>query len=221
MLLQTGSTQTLSPSAAAVVPPSPLTRAYSTLSPIPGYIRWLRNEVSKLEQGKPHHIFGARCSPDATSAWFQQLREAFGATQPRDLLEEEILFNVLSLTEPDALLQDSSSSIPPNLPMSWCYDREFANLAALREPLLRSVVHYLVGEKRRGRALDPVAHFHLGNGATLYRVNWLGNCTYKGAQESLCITANYRYEADVVWRNQMQYAKDGTIAVGEMVQRYL
>lgn len=37
---------------------------------------------------------------------------------------------------------------------------------------MRLAAHYLVGERRRRLALDPVANFHLRNGAQLWRLNW-------------------------------------------------
>lgn len=44
--------------------------------------------------------------------------------------------------------------------------------ALLRPLLLRLAARYLAVEKRRRFALCPVAHFHLRNGATLWRLNW-------------------------------------------------
>jgi hypothetical protein len=38
--------------------------------------------------------------------------------------------------------------------------------------LLRLCALYLVHERRRNLALDPVANFHLRNGAELWRVNF-------------------------------------------------
>jgi hypothetical protein len=38
--------------------------------------------------------------------------------------------------------------------------------------LMKLAIRYLLVEKRRGNALDPVANFHLRNGAELYRINW-------------------------------------------------
>ena len=53
--------------------------------------------------------------------------------------------------------------------------------AALREPLLRLCARYLVRERApSGRTLDPVAHFHLSNGARVERLNWLGDVSPKG-----------------------------------------
>ena len=61
----------------------------------------------------------------------------------------------------------------------WHNDPRIAG--ALREPLLRLCARYLVRERApSGRALDPVAHFHLSNGARVERLNWLGDVSAKG-----------------------------------------
>lgn len=47
--------------------------------------------------------------------------------------------------------------------------------------LSRLAAIYLVNTKKRGLAVDPVANFHLQNGAKVYSINWLGNLTPQGA----------------------------------------
>jgi len=65
---------------------------------------------------------------------------------------------------------------------------------ALKAPLLRLCARYLVTEKNpRGQALDPVAHFHLTNGARMERLNWLADLSPKGIQQSAGIMINYLY----------------------------
>ena len=46
---------------------------------------------------------------------------------------------------------------------------------ALRAPLLRLAATYLTRPNSGTGNIDPVARFHLGNGARLERINWLGN----------------------------------------------
>jgi malonyl-CoA decarboxylase len=41
-----------------------------------------------------------------------------------------------------------------------------------------------------------VARFHLGNGARLERVNWLGNTAPRGMRESFGLMVNYLYDLD-------------------------
>src|SRR3954470_1418115 len=66
--------------------------------------------------------------------------------------------------------------------------------AALREPLLRLSARYLLYARTpTGRALDPVAHFHLSNGARVEQLDWLGDRSPKGLQQSTGIMVNYLY----------------------------
>src|ERR1700747_30762 len=58
----------------------------------------------------------------------------------------------------------------------------------LRVPMLRLCACYLT--RQASICIDPVARFHLGNGARLERVNWLGNTTQRAIQESLGIMVN-------------------------------
>ncbi len=51
----------------------------------------------------------------------------------------------------------------------------------LREPLIRAAATYFLTARTRTRApVDPVARFHLGNGARLERINWLADPSLKG-----------------------------------------
>ena len=71
----------------------------------------------------------------------------------------------------------------------------------LRLPLSRLCAQYLAREKRGGRPRDPVARFHLGNGARLERINWLGDLSAKGLAESFGLLVNYKYDAAMIERN--------------------
>jgi len=68
-------------------------------------------------------------------------------------------------------------------------------------------------EKRRHLALDPVANFHLRNGACAHRLNWLGDTSHKGMEESFGMMINYLYSLDHIEMNNQQYLQDGTISV--------
>src|SRR5579863_3238268 len=74
----------------------------------------------------------------------------------------------------------------------WHQDPRTA--ATLREPLLRLGARYLLQARApSGRALDPVAHFHLTNGARVERLTWLGDVSQKGRQQSAGLMVNYLY----------------------------
>jgi malonyl-CoA decarboxylase len=91
--------------------------------------------------------------------------------------------------------------------------------AALREPLLRLCARYLVHERSaRGRALDPVANFHLSNGARVERLNWLGDVSQKGLQQSAGIMVNYLYRLGDIAANHEAYRGEGRVAASAAIR---
>jgi len=102
----------------------------------------------------------------------------------------------------------------------WYEDEAVA--AALKAPLLRLAARYLVNEKTgRGRALDGVAHFHLSNGARLERINWLGDLSLKGLQQSAGIMINYLYRLADIEENHEAYTGEGRVTASPAITRLL
>lgn len=64
----------------------------------------------------------------------------------------------------------------------------------VRSLLLQCAAHYLGSEIRDGKPLDPVARFHLGNGARVERLNWAGDPSAKGLKQSCGLMVNYLYD---------------------------
>ena len=64
----------------------------------------------------------------------------------------------------------------------------------LRKALMSCAAHYLVKGMDKGRPLDPVARFHLSNGARVERINWAADLSAKGHQQSLGLMVNYLYD---------------------------
>ena len=90
-----------------------------------------------------------------------------------------------------------------------------------RRELLRECACYLVTAKRGRRALDPVANFHLKNGATLRKINWLANTSQRGIAQSLGIMANYQYDLETLEANRTSYLSEGVISASEEVTSLL
>lgn len=70
---------------------------------------------------------------------------------------------------------------------------------------LKLAAHYLKTMKN-GQPLDPVARFHLGNGARIERINWAADCSAKGLEQSCAIMVNYLYDLDELDANLVQLA---------------
>jgi len=118
---------------------------FATLSPIPGFCRWLDAQ------------------PDAMS---QQLHA--------------------QLTEP-----------------GWW--KNVALSEQLEQDLSKKAAQYLVLARKGARAFDPVAHFHLSNGAEMAQINWLADCSEKGLKQSAGMMVNYRYQLADVEQNSQNY----------------
>ena len=91
------------------------------------------------------------------------------------------------------------------------------------QPTNQPYGRYLVLERRRGRALDPVAHFHLLNGAFIWRLNWLADTSPNGLQRCHGLMVNYRYHLPDIGRNSDAYRTDTNrmINYSSDVEKYL
>ncbi len=91
----------------------------------------------------------------------------------------------------------------------WPQDK--TGSAESQRQLIRLCAYYLLHAKQGRDPLDPVARFHLGNGARLERLNWLGDTSDSGMRRSGGLMVNYVYRLDEVERNHESYAKEGRI----------
>ncbi len=140
--------------------------AFVTLSPVPGFMRWLRAQP--------------------TDHWPLEDRQALeGLDDPY-----------------------------------WPHDPDFAPRArALLEPL--AAAYFLEARSPDGKPVDPVARFHLGNGARLERIDWLGDVSEKGLAESAGFMVNYLYDLDRIEENHEAFANQGEIVASAAVRRLL
>ncbi|MAO56109.1 MAG: malonyl-CoA decarboxylase [Rhodospirillaceae bacterium] len=163
----------------------PNLKTYATLSPIPGFRRWL-DEI--MAEGEPK-LFSA------------EERKALNAASGRKGGAKGSLLAAL----------DSPT---------WIKDQK--TVAALQGPLTRLAARYLAKEKGRGRrARDPVAHFHLSNGARLERLNWLGDTSDKGLAQSAGLMVNYLYDLNRIENNHEAYTLNGSVDTSSGVKAVL
>jgi malonyl-CoA decarboxylase len=153
---------------------TPSLTTFVTLSPAPGFARWLDGVVAS---------------------------EGEGVLGPEQL---EVLAGLRDTKWADGAESDD------------------ARASELRAALLAAAAHYfLVARSADGRPLDPVARFHLGNGARLERLNWLGDTSEKGLRDSYGLMVNYCYDLGEIERNHEAYAQDGTVAASRAVRSLL
>lgn len=156
-------------------------RTFATLSPVPGFRRWLDPKLAAREPG---------------------------------LLTEE------ELTVLRMVLPDEEIPLAKLLSRRGWY-RDTALLRAAEPALTRLCARYLLAESNGRRALDPVAHFHLANGARLERINMCGDASEKGAKESATLMVNYLYDLAKIEDWHEDYAGEGRRNASSTVRRLL
>ncbi len=92
-------------------------------------------------------------------------------------------------------------------------------LRSVLEPL--AAYYFLKARNPRGRVIDFVARFHLGNGARLERIDWLGDLSAKGLRESAGIMVNYLYRLDDIEENHEAFANNGEVVASSAVKKLL
>ncbi|MDR3398318.1 MAG: malonyl-CoA decarboxylase family protein [Pandoraea sp.] len=136
----------------------------------------------------------------------QALAEALGPKRAKLLAQEASLASAASGAQMVAWLQTSA---------------ERKSVQALQRSLGEALAaHYLARETVRAQPRDPVARFHLGNGARVERINWHADLSKKGAKQSCGMMVNYLYEPDELDAN-LQRLIDGEPALGRAVSRLL
>jgi len=144
----------------------PGVRVFATLSPVPGFRRWLEEELRDLKN------------------------PLFARSERRQI-------SGLAWT-PDELRQPAVKSL-----------------------LLGLCAHYLLEARQNGHAADPVARFHLGNGASIERVLGGADLSEKGIRQSAGIMVNYLYRAEDIVANHETYVRETRIAASASVKRLL
>lgn len=147
----------------------PSVKTYATLSPIPGFTDWLKEE---LKSGKSKIITAK---------------------------EQKIL----------KMIEDGE----------WFKDKKKCD--ELKKPLIKACANYLVKVKRKDKPLNSVARFHFGNGAQLYRINWMGNTSVHGIEESFGLMVNYLYDLKQIESNHEAFVKHGKLAISKSVRSLL
>jgi len=159
-------------------------RAFATLSPVPGFRRWLDRAI---------------------------------ATEVPDLLRAGEA-SLLRAVEPAAASGAAALAALLARP-GWVRDSVTAKV--LEPILLRLCAHYLLHEGRDKRAADPVAHFHLSNGARIERLCPMADVSDKGVKESAALMVNYLYDPTDIEQCHEDYAGEGKRRAAPAIRRLL
>lgn len=163
---------------------------FATLSPVPGFRRWLQTQ---LDQGSLPMI---RLPDDA---------RALITGDPGQPMTAEHLSKFLA-----GAMSSGPDCGPP------------AAREVLRAALVALTAHYLSRPAADANTrIDPVARFHLGNGARLERINWMANSSKRGMAESLGIMVNYLYDPARIEANHERFTREGEVARSPEVDKLL
>ncbi len=152
-------------------------KTFSTLSPIPGFRRWLDDPKTDV------------------------------AAQLNRTLTERVL--------KEAGTEDVVSGLRR---LAASGEQEgYVRSTVLRDVLLRLGARYLAGHGQKRGVSDPVARFHLGNGARIERVNWMADVSEKGIRESHSLMVNYLYDLAGVEKNHEAFANGRPVSMSDEV----
>jgi malonyl-CoA decarboxylase len=90
---------------------------------------------------------------------------------------------------------------------------------AVQTQLTRLCARYLLHAKQGDEPLDPVARFHLGNGASLERLTWMGDTSEQGMARSAGLMVNYVYWLAEVERNHERYFREHAVVAAPAVEK--
>lgn len=168
----------------------PSVKVLSTLSPVPGFMRWLSRGGSPQFAIPPVH----------RTVLMQQVAAGSGS---------------------------GSSQVTDGELLVWIHAQVAAKgesaVASLDGPLTWLCAHYLAKEKSNNLLpLDPVARFHLRNGASLHRLNWMGNTSSQGLVSAAGFMCNYVYDLEQLPERALGFqSKSGSFHMGELVASVL
>jgi len=87
------------------------------------------------------------------------------------------------------------------------------------KPILEQLaVYYLIQQKQRGKILDPVGHFHVGNGAIMWGMRWAGVRSYDMSRNSFGLMVNYLYCEEGAGSKE-DYLADNIVTLGEPLSK--
>jgi malonyl-CoA decarboxylase len=172
----------------------------------------LKRVIEDLQRDLPRLQVFATLSP--LPGFRKWLDQALAERRPL-LPEAEVAKFAAALGHPEPATALADALARPE----WPADARLVE--TLREPLEKLAARYLLQEKSGDQPLDPVAQFHLHNGAQVSRLYWLADTSARGLRQSWGLMASYRYEPAKVDENHERFLRDGHIAAARRVQRLL
>jgi len=185
----------------------PSIRLLSTLSPIPGFMSWLTSVCN--DETAAAQL--ASCLPAAEESALRNAAAYASGVGNKQSAEWQAGDKLKALLWLQTQLQQKS----------WTASEPIAE--ALRGAVCWLGCRYLAHEKQKktGLPIDPVARFHLRNGASLHRLNWLGNPSSKGLEASAGLMVNYLYDLPQLEARAALFEDKSEFHIGQAVENTL
>ncbi len=122
-----------------------------------------------------------------------------------------------SLGSLDALPKTVQTAVKTLRDSNW--HEQPALTSALQHKLVPMCAYYLLNIMRNGEPADPVARFHLGNGARAERLNWLADTSKRGLKNCAGMMVNYVYHLDQIEDNHELYSREHRVAATHELRR--
>ncbi|HMW18648.1 MAG TPA: malonyl-CoA decarboxylase [Accumulibacter sp.] len=174
----------------------------------------LKRVVDDLKRDYPRLANFATLSPlPSLRRWAEKTPEAWNFSFSTKDVEK-----ISRLLPGDAGPLTAAEQLPQRLADGqWIEQPRLAR--ALEHGLLRLASRYLLAASRDGRPYDPVARFHLGNGARIERLNPLADTSVRGLEQSYGLMVNYLYDPDTIELNVEAFSTSGEIAAAPAIRR--
>jgi malonyl-CoA decarboxylase len=182
----------------------PSLKVFVTLSPIPGFRKWLQ---VKLEQHRDESLI----SP----LDFQRLVECGLISCSNETVPLVDLWKNLEKENFALFHQDCREDHEDTVP------EHDSKVLVLREVLSKLACRYLAQEKHRGKPLDGVCKFHVGNGALLHDVHFAADSSRIGMNNSFGMMCNYLYDLEQLEHNSANFETNYTVPISENIQKWL
>ena len=174
----------------------------------------LKRVVDDLKRDYPRLISFATLSPlPSLRRWSEKTPDAWQQAFNRADIER-----IKRHLAPEMPAPDGADDLPKLLADDrWANDERLAR--ALQHGLTRLAARYLLTTGKGGRPYDPVARFHLGNGARIERLNYLADTSARGREQSYGLMVNYLYDPDTIEANVEAFSRSGEIAAAAAIRR--
>jgi malonyl-CoA decarboxylase len=174
----------------------------------------LKRVVDDLKRDYPRLVSFATLSPlPSLRRWSEKTPDAWQQAFNRADIER-----IKRHLAPEMPAPDGADDLPKLLADDrWANDERLAR--ALQHGLTRLAARYLLTTGKGGRPYDPVARFHLGNGARIERLNYLADTSARGREQSYGLMVNYLYDPDTIEANVEAFSRSGEIAAAAAIRR--